>query len=90
MPVKELVAQRQINEAPLLANAFEGRAILEMEMALDKACKALPKELDTREYRRLIASKIIDRVSVGERTFGGMMAAGMAAVEELRQHREHV
>jgi hypothetical protein len=43
----------------------------------------LPPNLDKHEVRAFIASKIIQRVEQGERTFGGMVTAGLAAICEL-------
>jgi hypothetical protein len=75
---------------PLVVDAFGNRAILEMEMALTKACEILPRELDTHKNRCFIAKKILKRVNAGEYTFGGMVSASMAAVEELRRRREQI
>jgi hypothetical protein len=75
---------------PLVAEAFDKRAIVEMEIALSKACKILPQELDTHDNRCFIAKSILQRVNDGERTFGGMVGAGIAAIEQLRQRYEAV
>lgn len=90
MPIKQLLALRQEIETPLLADEFDAKTIFEMELALQQACDALPDELDSYEYRRFIASKIIARVVSGERTFGAMAFTAIAAIEALRRHREFV
>jgi hypothetical protein len=66
------------------------RTILEMEIALTKACEVLPRELDNHKNRCFVAKKILKRVNAGERTFGGMVSAGMGAVETLRRRQEQV
>lgn len=75
---------------PLVSDTLDRRAINEMEIALSKACEILPPELDTHDNRCLIAKSILRRVNDGERTFGGMVCAGMAAIEQLRQRHECV
>jgi hypothetical protein len=50
----------------------------------------LPRELDSHKNRCFVAKKILKRVNAGERTFGGMVSAGMAAVEALRRKQEQV
>ena len=91
MLMEEGLAGPPVTCAPLLVTeSFDKRAILEMEIALTKACEVLPRELDNHENRSFIAKKILKRVNSGERTYGGMVCAGMAAVEELRQKWEQV
>jgi len=46
--------------------------------------------MDTHENRCFIARSILARVGGGERSFEGMVSAGMAAVERLRQRLESV
>ncbi|QUS40678.1 hypothetical protein RPMA_18955 [Tardiphaga alba] len=75
---------------PLVTEMFGNRTVFEMEMALQKACEVLKPELDTHENRCFIARSILARVGGGERTFGGMVSAGMAAVEQLRQRQEQI
>ncbi|WP_457489247.1 hypothetical protein [Tardiphaga sp. P5_C10] len=74
---------------PLVAQMVDKRTILEMEIALTKACEVLPRELDNHKNRCFVAKKILKRVNAGERTFGGMVSAGMA-VETLRRRQEQV
>jgi hypothetical protein len=86
----EDVAVEHAESPPLVTEAFGNRAVSEMEMALQKACQVLPPELDSHENRCFIARQILARVDGGERTFGGMVSAGMAAVERLRRQLEQV
>jgi hypothetical protein len=74
----------------LVAQTVDKRTILEMEIALTKACEVLPRELDSHKNRCFVAKKILKRVNAGERRFGGMVSAGMAAVEALRRKQEQV
>jgi hypothetical protein len=74
----------------LVTEAFGNNTMFEMEMALQRACQVLPAELDNHKNRCFIARRILARVGGGERTFGGMVSAGMAAVEQLRQRLEQV
>lgn len=76
--------------ASLVYNAFGHRIVFEMEMALQRACQVLPPHLDSHDNRCFIARKILARIGGGERTFGGLVSAGMAATEELRCQQEHV
>ncbi|MGM4967780.1 hypothetical protein AB7714_30075 [Tardiphaga sp. 1201_B9_N1_1] len=91
MSMEEVFSRPPATAAPpLVVDAFGNRAILEMEMALTKACEVLPCEQDSYKNRCFIAKKILKRVNAGECTFGGMVCAGMAAVEQLRRKREQV
>jgi hypothetical protein len=74
----------------LVAQTVDKRTILEMEIALTKACEVLPRELDSHKNRCFVAKKILKRVNAGERRFGGMVSAGMAAAEALRRKQEQV
>lgn len=91
MLVEDGAVELSPSEAPpLVTEAFGNRAIFEMELALQKACQILPPEMDTHENRCFIARSILARVGGGERSFEGMVSAGMAAVERLRQRLESV
>ncbi|OYU92076.1 MAG: hypothetical protein CFE29_04400 [Bradyrhizobiaceae bacterium PARB1] len=91
MSIEEVAVELPAAEAPpLVTEAFGNRAVFEMELALQKACQILPPELDSHEHRCFIARSILARVGGGERTFAGMVSAGMAAVEQLRQRQEQV
>jgi hypothetical protein len=90
MYVEEMTGLTAAGALPLVTVVFDKRTVLEMEIALTKACEILPRCLDSHENRCVIAKRILRRVSRGERTFGGMVAAGMAAVEELRRLHQQV
>ncbi|WP_139069973.1 hypothetical protein [Tardiphaga robiniae] len=91
MLMEDGIAGRPVASAPrLVAQTVDKRTILEMEIALTKACEVLPRELDSHKNRCFVAKKILKRVNAGERTFGGMVSAGMAAVEALRRKQEQV
>lgn len=47
----------------------------------------MPRELDTHIYRTYIAKRICARVQEGDRTFGGMVTAAMAAIDELKEQK---
>jgi hypothetical protein len=87
---KHEVIELAASTSSLLADAFDRRTVTEMEIALTRACEVLPRDLDSHENRSYIAKQIIKRVNAGERTFGGMVAAGMAAVEEMRRRPDQV
>jgi hypothetical protein len=91
MLMEDGIAGRPVASAPpLVAQMVDKRTILEMEIALTKACEVLPRELDNHKNRCFVAKKILKRVNAGERTFGGMVSAGMGAVETLRRRQEQV
>jgi hypothetical protein len=84
MFLRQVIEDMTANATPAyVADTFDKRTVLEMELALSKACDSLPPNLDKHEIRTFIASKIIQRVEQGERTFGGMVTAGLAAISEL-------
>ena len=86
MPVAQIIETLNGQEEQIyLRDAYGERAIREMELALVKACETLPPELDNHQCRTFIAKRICARFENGERTFGGMVTAGMAAVDELRR-----
>lgn len=91
MLVEDVAVQLPPTEAPpLVIEEFGSRTVREMELALQKACQVLPPDLDSHENRCFVARSILARVGGGERTFGGMVSAGMAAVEQLRRRHECV
>ncbi|MEZ0221866.1 hypothetical protein [Tardiphaga sp. 619_E2_N8_5] len=91
MLMEDGIAGRPVASAPpLVAQMVDKQTILEMEIALTKACEVLPRELDSHKNRCFVAKKILKRVNAGERTFGGMVSAGMGAVETLRRRQEQV
>jgi hypothetical protein len=88
MELKCLVDDLQVNVPTYLSDAFDKRAVVEMELALAKACETLSPNLDKHEIRAFVAARIIKRVQQGERTFGGMVNAGLAAISELKAGSE--
>lgn len=73
------------NDTNYIQDKFGNRTMMEMELALAKACDGLPRELDNHNYRSQIARLICARVQDGERTFGGMVTAAMSAVDQLKR-----
>lgn len=90
MQLNQNLTDWQEDQAPLyLGDVFDRRTLLEMELAVSKACETLPISLDGYDSRRLVATRIIKRVESGERTFGGMVTAGLSVVSELNgEHTE--
>lgn len=68
----------------LLSDTFDGRTLLDMEVALDRACSGLPLESRSHESRTFIAAKIIERVQAGAATQDAMMRATLDTVEALK------
>jgi hypothetical protein len=66
----------------LIAERFDERTVANMEVALERACRTLPIG-GPHEARRHIAEKILECAKAGERTLGGLTAAGSAAATEL-------
>ena len=71
----------------MISESFDGRTLANMEIALERACEALPSGSDKHRSRRHIASRIIQCAENGNRTLGGLTAAAMAAARELRVKR---
>jgi hypothetical protein len=62
---KRLVEGLQVNVPYYLSEAFNKNAVVEMELALAKACATLPPNLDKHQVRTFIASRITKRVQQG-------------------------
>jgi hypothetical protein len=71
----------------LLSESFDRRTLLDMEVALDRACGGLPPDLRTHATRTFIAKRMIERVRAGACTQDAMMRAALDAVEELEKRR---
>lgn len=71
----------------MIIDEFDRRTLANMEVALERACQALPKGSDNHDVRRHIASRILQRVTAGDRTLGGLTKAGRAAASELIPHK---
>jgi hypothetical protein len=67
----------------LLIESFDRRTMLDMEAALERACKALPPKINVHNSRTFIARKIIEHVQSGGATQGDMTAVAMDAAKEL-------
>jgi hypothetical protein len=67
----------------MIAESFDGRTLANMEVALERACKALAVGGEQHDARRHIAGKILERAKRGNATLGSLMKAGMIAASEL-------
>jgi urease gamma subunit len=70
----------------LLSESFDRRTLLDMEVALDRACSGLPLNLRSHESRTFIAARIIQCVQDGAATQDAMTRAALDAVEELEKN----
>ncbi|QND72689.1 hypothetical protein [Tardiphaga robiniae] len=69
MLMEDGIAGRPVASAPpLVAQMVDKRTILEMEIALTKACEVLPRELDSHKNRCFVAKKILKRVNASARS----------------------
>lgn len=71
----------------LIADRFDSRTFANMQVALERACQALPQGSDNHEARRHIASRIIECAEGGDRTLDGLTEAGRRAALELTPHK---
>ena len=67
----------------MIAESFDPRTLANMEVALERACKALALGSEQHEARRHLASRILERAESGDRTLRGLTEAGRAAAREL-------
>jgi hypothetical protein len=67
----------------MIAEDFDSRTIANMEVALERACKMLSIGAEQHEYRRYIASRILECAQRGEATLGSLTEAGRLAANEL-------
>ena len=63
----------------MIAESFNSRTLANMEVALDRACKALPAGAEEHWARRHIASKILECAERGDKTLDGLTNAGRVA-----------
>jgi hypothetical protein len=70
-------------ETIMIAERFDARTLANMEVALERACKGLSIGAEEHRVRRHIASKILECAEAGDRTLGGLTAAGRVAATEL-------
>jgi hypothetical protein len=67
----------------MIADSFDLRTLANMEVALERACKVLTIGREEHTTRRHIAGKILECAQHGDKTLGGLTAAGCAAATEL-------
>jgi hypothetical protein len=67
----------------MIVEDFDSRTIANMEVALERACKMLSIGAEQHEYRRYIASRILECAQRGESTLGSLSEAGRLAAKEL-------
>jgi hypothetical protein len=67
----------------MIAEDFDSRTIANMEVALERACNMLSIGAEQHEYRRYIASRILECAEAGETTLGSLTEAGRLAASEL-------
>lgn len=68
----------------MFAEQFDSRTLANMEVALERASKLLKQRAEQHEFRRYVASKILERAEHGDKTLAGLTQAGSAAARELR------
>jgi hypothetical protein len=73
----------QRNQPTTIAESFDTRTLANMEVALERACKALTSGAEEHPARRHIASKILECAESGDKTLGRLTEAGLAAATEL-------
>ncbi len=71
----------------MIAESFDSRTLANMEVALERACEGLSIGAEDHRVRRRIANKILKCAGSGDKTLGGLTAAGRAAATELRAAR---
>jgi hypothetical protein len=67
----------------MIVEDFDSRTMANMEVALERACKTLSIGAEQHEYRRYIASSILECAQRGEATLGSLTEAGRLAASEL-------
>ena len=72
----------------MISESFDPRTLSKMEIALDRACLILPAGSDIHRVRRIIAGKILECAHRGDKTLGGLTAAGYAAATRLIDTQE--
>jgi hypothetical protein len=66
-----------------IADSFDRHTLANMEVALEYACRDLPKGYDNYEARRYMASRIIGCAEGGDSSLDGLTVAGRSAASEL-------
>jgi hypothetical protein len=67
----------------MIADSFDSRTLANMEVALERACKMLPVGAEQHDYRRYIASRLLNCAECGDTSLGGLSEAGALAASEL-------
>jgi hypothetical protein len=67
----------------MIADSFDSRTLANMEVALERACKALAVGGEEHGARRHIASRILKCAKSGGRTLSTLTDAGLVAATEL-------
>jgi hypothetical protein len=62
---------------------FDEATLTNMEIALERACAGLPKDMQAHEARKFVARRIIDCARRGNTTLTELTATGKRAVVEL-------
>ncbi|RZN17772.1 hypothetical protein CWO90_37175 [Bradyrhizobium sp. Leo121] len=71
----------------MIADRFDSRTFAHMQVALERACQALPQGSNNHEARGHIASRIIECAEGGDRTLSGLTEVGRRAALELPPHQ---
>jgi hypothetical protein len=69
----------------MIADSFDSRTLANMDVALERACKAMASGGEEHSSRRHIASKILECAQGGDISLSGLTAAGLAAAKEICQ-----
>jgi hypothetical protein len=64
-------------------SSFNERTQADMEVALERACDLLPKELNTHDVRRHIASEIMSAAQRGQCSLSRLTYVGEKALKEF-------
>jgi hypothetical protein len=69
-----------------IAERFDAGTLINMNIALERACQALPKGSNDHKTRRYIARRIIQCAAGGDRTLGSLTKAGEIAALVLMSY----
>ena len=69
----------------MIADSFDSRTLANMDVALERACKAVASGSEQHSSRRHIASKILQRAKRGDTSLSGLTEAGLVAADEINQ-----
>jgi hypothetical protein len=71
----------------MIFESFDRQTLAKMEIALEQACSVVSTGNQKHRTRRYIAQQIIKCASSGNRDFGTLTTAAIAAAEELNARR---